>query len=115
METLVTDTNRIGPVRRVNLMAQVIESLKAYIVENNLTAGSRLPTEKELITMLGVSRNILREALKSLQAVGLIEIRVGDGTYVTDFDYSRIMSHISSVLARKRTDLRYFINDLKPV
>ena len=106
---MAIDSKRMGPVKRVNLTAQVIESLKAYIVENNLTPGSRLPTEKELTTKLGVSRNILREALKSLQAVGLIEIRVGDGTYVADFDYSRIMSHISSVLARKRQDLRYFI------
>jgi GntR family transcriptional regulator, transcriptional repressor for pyruvate dehydrogenase complex len=106
---MATDTKRMGPVRRVNLTAQLIESLKAYMVENNLTPGSRLPTEKELTARFGVSRNILREALKSLQAVGLIEIRVGDGTYVKDFDYSTIMSHISSVLARKRQDLKHFI------
>jgi len=70
---------QIEPVRRVNLTAKVMDSIKEYIASNDLGPGDRLPSEKVLTSSLNVSRNILREALKSLEAVGLIQIRVGDG------------------------------------
>ncbi len=93
----------------MNLTSQVMEAVKAYITENNLLPGARLPTEKELTVKLGVSRNILREALKSLEAVGLIEIKVGDGMYVCDFDYSSVVTHISFALSRNEQELEHFI------
>lgn len=101
--------SRLEPVRRVNLTSQVMESVKAYIAANNLRSGDRLPTEKDLTLKLGVSRNILREALKSLQAVGLIEIKVGDGMYVSDFDYSSVVTHISFALSRNEQHMSHFI------
>lgn len=106
---MVVEASKLAPVRRVNLTSQVMERVKAYIAENDLKPGSRLPTEKELTTTLGVSRNILREALKSLEAVGLIEIKVGDGMYVTDFDYSSVVTHISFALSRGEHELQHFI------
>jgi len=93
----------------MNLTSQVMESVKNYIAENRLLPGARLPTEKELTLKLGVSRNILREALKSLEAVGLIEIKVGDGMYVCDFDYSSVVTHISFALSRNEQELEHFI------
>ena len=101
--------DKMAPVRRVNLTSQVMESVKSYIAENNLRSGDRLPTEKDLTATLGVSRNILREALKSLEALGLIEIRVGDGMYVSDFDYSSVVTHISYVLSRNHQEFEHFI------
>jgi DNA-binding FadR family transcriptional regulator len=53
-----------------------------YITAHGLTAGDPLPPESRLMEELGVSRNALREAMKSLQAVGIIDIRHGFGTYV---------------------------------
>lgn len=103
------DTGKLGRVRRVNLTSQVMDSLKRHIVDNDLRPGDRLPTEKELVCELGVSRNILREALKSLEAVGLIEIRVGDGMYVCEFDYASVMNHISFAISRTRQQLRHFM------
>jgi len=100
---------KLEPVRRMNLTAQVMESVKSYITANDLLPGARLPTEKELTVKLGVSRNILREALKSLEAVGLIEIKVGDGMYVSDFDYSSVVTHISFALSRNEQELEHFI------
>lgn len=98
--------NKLGPIRRVNLTSQVMESVKSYIADNGLTSGTRLPTEKELIAKLGVSRNILREALKSLEAIGLIEIRPGDGMYVSSFDYSSVITHVSFAISRNKQELR---------
>ncbi|MFC3347200.1 FadR/GntR family transcriptional regulator [Streptomyces echinoruber] len=58
------------------------ERIKKLIVERRLPSGAPLPTEPELMELLGASRNSVREALKALQAVGIVEIRHGFGTYV---------------------------------
>jgi len=97
------------PVRRTNLTSQVMDAIKDYIATNNLGPGSRLPSEKDLTLSLNVSRNILREALKSLEAVGLIEIKVGDGMYVSHFDYTSVVDHISYVLKRHEPVVQHFI------
>lgn len=61
---------------------EIQHRIKQMILEQNLTVGDPMPTEFELIDELDVSRNSLREALKALQAVGIVEIRHGLGTYV---------------------------------
>jgi DNA-binding FadR family transcriptional regulator len=58
------------------------ERIKKLIVERRLASGAPLPTEPELMGFLGASRNSVREALKALQAMGIVEIRHGFGTYV---------------------------------
>lgn len=58
------------------------ERIKRLIIERRLPSGAVLPTEPELMTLLGASRNSVREALKALQAMGIVEIRHGFGTYV---------------------------------
>ncbi|MFI7382954.1 FadR/GntR family transcriptional regulator [Streptomyces sp. NPDC049813] len=64
-------------------MARVLqEQIKKLIVDRRLPPGASLPTEPELMELLGVSRNSVREALKALQAMGIVEIRHGFGTYV---------------------------------
>jgi GntR family transcriptional regulator, transcriptional repressor for pyruvate dehydrogenase complex len=62
--------------------------IRRHIVENNLRPGDRLPSEGELSTILGNSRLIVREALRALEAVGLVESRAGSGWYVRPFDVS---------------------------
>ncbi|TVL89218.1 FadR/GntR family transcriptional regulator [Streptomyces sp. SAJ15] len=58
------------------------ERIKRLIIDRRLPSGAPLPTEPELMELLGVSRNSVREALKALQAMGIVEIRHGFGTYV---------------------------------
>ncbi|MGW0536635.1 FadR/GntR family transcriptional regulator [Streptomyces sp. NPDC003032] len=58
------------------------ERIKKLIIDSRLPSGASLPTEPELMERLGVSRNSVREALKALQAMGIVEIRHGFGTYV---------------------------------
>lgn len=58
------------------------DQMKSFILERGLKAGDPLPNEQELMAQLGVGRHPLREAMKALQAVGIIEIRHGHGTYV---------------------------------
>jgi GntR family transcriptional repressor for pyruvate dehydrogenase complex len=58
--------------------------LTAYVTTGDLRPGARIPSERRLAEELGVGRTVVREALKSLALVGLIESRHGDGTYVAD-------------------------------
>ncbi|MFF4568891.1 FadR/GntR family transcriptional regulator [Streptomyces sp. NPDC001410] len=58
------------------------ERIKKLIIDRRLPSGAPLPTEPELMGFLGASRNSVREALKALQAMGIVEIRHGFGTYV---------------------------------
>lgn len=69
-------------------LAALQSDIMDLILENNLEAGSPLPTEAELCSALGVGRNTLRESLKVLQALGVVEIRHGYGMFVapTNFD-----------------------------
>ncbi len=64
------------------LQEQVRSLLTDYIVEHGLGPGDPLPTEQELMREFGVGRNVLREGLKALQALGIVEVRHGYGTFV---------------------------------
>ena len=62
--------------------------LRRYIIERGLAPGDRLPSETELAAALGGSRVVVRKALHALEAVGVVESRVGSGWYVRAFDVS---------------------------
>ncbi|MET8677713.1 FadR/GntR family transcriptional regulator [Streptomyces sp. NPDC004647] len=64
------------------MASDIQERIKKLIIDQRLPSGAPLPTEAELMELLGVSRNSVREALKALQAMGIVEIRHGFGTYV---------------------------------
>jgi len=82
------------PVRQVPLVAQVSEQFRSLVESGAWPVGARIPGENQLAEQLGVSRGTVREALRALSLVGLLEPRVGDGTYV------RARSELSGLLAR---------------
>ncbi|EHI97320.1 GntR domain protein [Clostridium sp. DL-VIII] len=68
---------------------QVIEEIKSKIKSGDIKKGDRLPSEREMAESLGVSRTSVREALRALEVVGLVESRQGAGNYIkTNFDNS---------------------------
>jgi DNA-binding FadR family transcriptional regulator len=67
------------PVQRVRTYEQVMAQIEERILDGRLKAGDHLPSERELASLLGVSRPSLRESLRVLEALGLIEIRRGGG------------------------------------
>lgn len=69
---------------RTRLYEQVAGQISAWISDNGLTAGDKLPPERELAQRLGVSRATLSQALVALEVVGVVEVRHGDGTVVTE-------------------------------
>src|SRR5262245_48960983 len=65
---------------------EAIEKIKGMIVSGALRPGDRLPKESELAADLGLSRNSLREAVRALSLIRILDVRQGDGTYVTSLD-----------------------------
>ena len=72
------------PLQRTRLYEQVAEQISAWIVDNGLREGDRLPPERDLAARLGVSRATLSQALVALEVVGVVAVRHGDGTVLTD-------------------------------
>jgi len=68
--------------RRVTVVDEIIESLRQDIVTRRLPHGERLPSEKELSDQFGVSQSTVREAIRALEAVGLIDFFHGNGSFV---------------------------------
>lgn len=70
---------------------QAILKIKAMIMAGQLRPGDRLPPEPELAAQIGVSRSSLREAVRALALIQVLEVRRGDGTYVTSLEPSMLM------------------------
>lgn len=73
----------------------VVEGIKAMITSGHLGPGARLPIEKVLAGELSVSRGSLREGVRALAIMGVVETRQGDGTYVTSLDASLLLAPMS--------------------
>ncbi len=69
-------------IAKANLSDQVADQLRRRLAAGEFPVGSKLPTEAELMAELGVSRNSLREAIRSLAHAGLLRAQAGSGTYV---------------------------------
>jgi len=70
----------------------VVEGIKSMIIHGHLSPGARLPREKDLARELNVSRGPLREGVRALCLMGVLETRQGDGTYVTSLDASLLLA-----------------------
>lgn len=86
----------IKPLKRAPLLhVSVQESLRSFIDENRLEAGAHLPPEGELANQLGVSRNSVREAIKALESVGVLESRRGIGVFVKAFSFEPLLENLA--------------------
>jgi GntR family transcriptional repressor for pyruvate dehydrogenase complex len=101
---------RLGYARRMAVTEAAISTIKAMIVSGELKPGDRLPPEKELSERLGVSRNSLREAVKSLEFIHVLDVRRGDGTFVTSLEPRQLLEAMTFVvdLHRDRSVLEIF-------
>jgi DNA-binding transcriptional regulator YhcF (GntR family) len=76
--------SQLAPVRRPTLSGEVADRLAEAIRSGELVPGDRLPAERELGVQFGVGRTSVREALRMLQAKGMVTVRPGDGVFVAD-------------------------------
>jgi GntR family transcriptional regulator, transcriptional repressor for pyruvate dehydrogenase complex len=72
----------LTPVTRTTLTVDICRKMVSHLIRGHWREGEKIPAERELCQKLGVGRASLREALKALEIMGMIETRLGDGTYV---------------------------------
>jgi GntR family transcriptional regulator, transcriptional repressor for pyruvate dehydrogenase complex len=77
---------------------EAIEKIKEMIISGALRPGDRLPREADLAQRLGLSRSSLREAVRALSLVRILDVRQGDGTYVTSLDAALLLDALSFVV-----------------
>ncbi|MDT4763348.1 FCD domain-containing protein [Sphaerochaeta sp. PS] len=95
-------------ITHANISDTAVESIKQYIVDNNLTSGDQLPSEVILGESLGISRASLREAMKTLEGSGIIETMHGKGRFIRSFNYDQMIDSLTY-------NLRVHYKDFKEV
>ncbi|UKY48587.1 FadR/GntR family transcriptional regulator [Streptomyces inhibens] len=84
-------------VPKVTVAQRAIDRIKSMIGEGTLEPGQRLPTERELAAQLGISRSSMREAIRALTVMGVLESRHGSGVYVTQLDAGGLLEAFGAV------------------
>lgn len=88
-------------IPRGRVYTKVAEQLQAHII-NELKPGDMLPPERELVQRFGVSRSSIRDAIRRLEAVGLLEPRQGVGTVVREVAAEAVIAPLAGVLLQKK-------------
>jgi len=96
MQNTNTEIN-FGTLQKDALSEKIVERLLSLIREKQLRPGDRLPPERELAPVMGVSRPSLREALRALSVMKVIENRQGSGTYVTSLKPELFVNHLDFI------------------
>jgi DNA-binding FadR family transcriptional regulator len=99
-------------LRTTRLHAQVVDNIVGRIVSGDLAPGALLPSEPEMSVQFGVSRTVVREALRVLGAKGLIDVRHGSGTRVTAPNEWDPLDAAILAVRRERGQLGAVLNDL---
>ncbi|HOV40118.1 MAG TPA: GntR family transcriptional regulator, partial [Spirochaetales bacterium] len=95
----------LKPIQKSRVSRQVFEQLKEQIFAGKWPAGTKLPSENELSRQLGVSRVSVRAALQMLSALGLLDTRQGEGTYVRELRGDLYFNVLFPLLALSRTNI----------
>ncbi|EEL48967.1 MULTISPECIES: FadR/GntR family transcriptional regulator [Bacillus cereus group] len=85
---------------------EIVKKIRSIMEEDGLVAGDRLPSERELSARLNVGRSSVREALRALELVGLIETRRGEGTFIRNFYDNGLVQLIAPFLLQDEKTIR---------
>src|ERR687891_891705 len=92
----------IEPIKSTRIYEEIVRQIRQMISEGRLKSGDQLPPERDLAEKFVVSRTSVREALRALESVGLIEIRPGEGTFVREVSVDALVEPLALVLLSQR-------------
>ncbi|GAB3753968.1 FadR/GntR family transcriptional regulator [Microlunatus parietis] len=98
---------RLDQARPLHLVVQ--QEIRAYILDQGLRPGDPLKPEAELARLFGVSRSSVREAVKALESIGVLETRRGSGVYVGGFSFAPLFDHLHYGLLQEHRALRELV------
>jgi GntR family transcriptional repressor for pyruvate dehydrogenase complex len=96
----------LKPISKTTVTDMIVERLTNYIIDTGMKPGDKLPSERELMEQLSVGRSSLREAIKILETIGVIEVFVGEGMYVSQGDSSALAKPLSWSLLISEASIR---------
>jgi len=90
----------LEPMKKSRLYEGIVKQITDMIRSGELKAGDRLPTERDLAVELNVSRTAIREALRSMELMGMIESKVGGGTFIRELTLDSLMDPLANILSQ---------------
>ena len=93
------------PIRPKKISEEIVEQIKTLISRGELKPGDRVPSERELASMLGVSRPSVREAIMVLDAMGFLETKQGGGTFVRTLTETSIADPLTRLVQKKDPEM----------
>lgn len=109
------ELSTLNRVRREGIAEQVVKQIVALIETGSLKAGDRLPSERKLADELGIGRPTLREALRSLSLLGILDIRHGGGIYVSSLTPDSLLGPLHLYIGLDKTSTRTIIEARKVI
>jgi GntR family transcriptional repressor for pyruvate dehydrogenase complex len=103
----------LEPIRPKKISEEIVNQIKQLISRGELKPGDRVPSERELATMLGVSRPSVREAIMVLEAMGFLESRQGGGTFVKALTEARIMDPLARLVEKRDPELLHALAEVR--
>jgi GntR family transcriptional repressor for pyruvate dehydrogenase complex len=103
---------RIEPIRKTRVAEEIADRIRVLILDGTFPAGRPLPAERPLAERFGVSRGSIRDAFRTLETIGLLVTRHGQGTFPQELDVDRLVAPLTSVL-RYRPDLQDELLDVR--
>lgn len=94
------------PIVKIDITEEIIGRIKALLARGKLRPGSKLPPERDLARILGVGRPALRQALKALSTMGIIDSRVGQGTFVSESTWELLAAPMDFMMLLNAVSLR---------
>jgi GntR family transcriptional regulator, transcriptional repressor for pyruvate dehydrogenase complex len=96
----------VRQVRKTKIYHEIVEQIRDLISAGRINPGDRLPPERELAELFHASRNSVRDAIRVLGQMGLIESRQGDGTYVRSVSADALAEPLALMLLQSQTQMR---------
>ena len=102
----------MAPIKKTRIPEEIADRVRRLIVDRTFRPGQALPSERVLARRFGVSRGSIRDALRTLETVGLLEARHGQGTFPRELSVDRLVTPIASVITFQR-DLQEELMDVR--
>ena len=102
----------IEPIRKTRLAEEIADRIRLLILDGTMPPGRPLPSERTLAVRFGVSRGSIRDALRMLETIGLLDTRHGQGTFPKELTVDRLVAPLASVLTF-RPDLQDELHDVR--
>jgi GntR family transcriptional repressor for pyruvate dehydrogenase complex len=110
--TSAEESRLISPIKKTRVAEEVADRIRVLMLDGSFPAGQPLPSERHLAERFGVSRGSIRDALRTLETIGLLETRHGQGTFPHELSVERLVAPLASVMAY-RADLQDELLDVR--